>query len=104
MSAWQGSAAGSFATINQEWTRFVFRRVQEDIALTSQMAQCKSLDDVWRVYAGFMRQAAEDYAAEMNTLAQLGAGATTACVSAAQRGAAKAFEPDRTAPAAPGHD
>src|SRR5262245_19972938 len=43
----------SIAAANKEWTSFVNRRLKEDFAVTQQLAECRTPQDIYRVYVQF---------------------------------------------------
>ena len=48
----------SIAAANREWTSFVNRRLKEDLAVPQQLAECKTPQDLFQVYAQFFQNAA----------------------------------------------
>ena len=51
----------SIAAANREWASFVNRRLKEDLAVPQQLAECKNLQDLYRVYAQFFQNARSQY-------------------------------------------
>lgn len=51
----------SIAAANREWASFVNRRLKEDLAVPQQLAECKSLPDLYRVYTQFFQNACSQY-------------------------------------------
>jgi Phasin protein len=60
------------AALNQEYVGFVNLRLKEDLGLPQQFAACRTLEDVYGVYAGFFQRAVEQYRTEFEQLAKLG--------------------------------
>ena len=51
----------SIAAANREWTSFVNRRLKEDLAVPQQLAECKTPQDLFQVYAQFFQNACSQY-------------------------------------------
>jgi hypothetical protein len=51
----------SIAAANREWTSFVNRRLKEDLAVPQQLAECRTPQDLFRVYAQFFQNACSQY-------------------------------------------
>ena len=51
----------SIAAANREWTSFVNRRLKEDLAVPQQLAECRTPQDLYRVYAQFFQNACSQY-------------------------------------------
>ncbi|KAB2919236.1 MAG: phasin family protein [Hyphomicrobiaceae bacterium] len=72
MAELNGRLYESFAAVNKEWTSFVNRRLKEDLAVPQQLAECKTVQDFYRVYAQFFQNAYADYQAELEQMTKLG--------------------------------
>jgi hypothetical protein len=46
---------------NREWTVFLMRRLQQDIALVHDLAKCSGPSDMFGVYSAFYAKAFADY-------------------------------------------
>jgi hypothetical protein len=62
----------SIAAANREWALFVNRRLKEDLAVPQQLAECKNLPDLYRVYAQFFQNACLQYQAGLEQMTKLG--------------------------------
>jgi len=61
----------SIAAANQEWASFVNRRLKEDLAMPQQLAECKSLQDLYRVYSQFIQNACSQYQSSLAQMTKL---------------------------------
>jgi Phasin protein len=61
----------SIAAVNKEWASFVNRRLKEDLAVPQQLAQCKTLEDLYRVYAEFFQNACSQYQSGLEQMTKL---------------------------------
>ena len=83
----------SIATANREWASFVNRRLKEDLAVSQQLAECSTLQDVYRVYAQFYQNAYSRYQSGFQEMIRLnGLIAENAIQSAARQGPTKQGE------------
>ena len=62
----------SLAAVNKEWAAFVSRRLKEDLAVPQQLAECKTAQDVYRVYAEFFQNACSQYQSGLEQMTRLG--------------------------------
>jgi hypothetical protein len=62
----------SIAAANREWALFVNRRLKEDLAVPQQIAECKNLPDLYRVYAQFFQNACSQYQSGLEQMTKLG--------------------------------
>ena len=62
----------SLAAVNQEWASFVSRRLKEDLAVPQQLAECKTMQDFYRVYAEFFQNACSQYQSGLEQMTKLG--------------------------------
>jgi len=61
----------SIAAANREWASFVNRRLKEDLAVPQQLAECKNLQDLYRVYAQFFQNARSQYQSGLEQMTKL---------------------------------
>jgi hypothetical protein len=61
----------SLAAANREWTSFLNRRLKEDLAVPQQLAECRSLQDFYRVYAQILQNACSHYQAGLEQITKL---------------------------------
>jgi hypothetical protein len=66
-----GSAISRWWEMNQHWTMFLMRRLQTDVALVHQLADCRDLPAATEVYAAFFKTALSDYQSEVAALSSL---------------------------------
>ena len=69
IGAWNENGQQIGEAITQNWLQFVSERMAKDIAFPAQLAACKTINDVYLVYAQFWQEAAKDYAAEFTSMA-----------------------------------
>lgn len=69
LPVWNSDAQHATEEIAQSWLRFVGDRLAKDAAFPQQLASCKTIDDVYQVYAQFWQQAASDYGKGFTTFA-----------------------------------
>ena len=62
----------SIAAVNKEWASFVNRRLKEDLAVPQQLAQCKTIQDMYQVYAQFFQNACSQYQSGLEQMTRLG--------------------------------
>jgi Phasin protein len=62
----------SIAAANREWASFLNRRLKEDLAVPQQLAACKNLPDLYRVYAQFFQNACSQYQLGLEQMTKLG--------------------------------
>ena len=61
----------SIAAANREWASFVNRRLKEDLAVPQQLAECRTLQDLYRVYAQFFQNACSQYQSGLEQMTKL---------------------------------
>ena len=81
---WNGKMYEGLAMLGSEWLDFVNRRLKEDLRLPQRVYACRTPEEVRDTYAGFWRQAMEDYQKELATLTRLGSGLVSNSLTAAQ--------------------
>jgi phasin protein len=69
MQFWNKSAVHVGGEVAQSWLHFLGDRWAKDLAFPQQIAACKTADDLYVAYTEFWRQAAKDYSAEFNEIA-----------------------------------
>ena len=72
MAQMNGKVYDGLATLNKNWVAFVNRRLKEDLAMPQQLAACKTVQDMYGVYAEFFQNACSDYQSELERLTKLG--------------------------------
>jgi Phasin protein len=56
-----GRLCESITAVNQEWATFVNRCLKEDLAVSQQLAQCRTVQDLYQVYAQFFQNTWAQY-------------------------------------------
>lgn len=84
MAEMNGKVYENLSTLNKTWVAFVNRRLKEDLAVPQQLASCKTVQDMFGVYRGFVENAMADYQAEFEELSKLGKSMTEETVAAVQ--------------------
>jgi hypothetical protein len=72
MAQMNGKVYENLAAMNQSWAAFLNRRLKEDLGVASQLATCKSMQDVYGLYTGYLQTAMNDYRAEIEEMSKLG--------------------------------
>jgi hypothetical protein len=72
MAQVNGKVYDGLATMNRNWVAFVNRRLKEDLAMPQQLAACKTVQDMYGVYAEFFQTACSDYQSEFEQMSKLG--------------------------------
>ena len=72
MAELNGRLYDSIAAFNKEWASFVNRRLKEDLAMPQQLAGCKTVQDLYRVYAQFFQNACSHYQSGLEQMTKLG--------------------------------
>jgi len=67
-----GKVYDGIAAMNKNWVAFVNRRLKEDFAMPQQLAACKTVRDMYGVYADFFQNALADYQSEMEQMTKIG--------------------------------
>jgi hypothetical protein len=55
MAEMNGRLYEYIAAVNEEWAKFVNRCLKEDLAVSQQLAQCRTTQDLYQVYAQFFQ-------------------------------------------------
>ena len=61
----------SLAAANREWASFLNQRLKEGLAVSQQLAECRSPQDFYRVYAQFLQNACSHYQAGLEQMTKL---------------------------------
>jgi hypothetical protein len=59
------------AAANREWASFVNQRLKEDLAMPQQLAECRNVQDLFRVYAQFFQTACAQYQSGLEQMTKL---------------------------------
>ena len=78
--------------LQQETSRFVIRRLEEDLDRQRQLLACRSPEDAWQVCADAARQTVEDYTEEAGRLSEIAAEVQYACSGFGEMLAGSAIE------------
>jgi hypothetical protein len=71
MAQMNGKVYDGLAALNKNWVAFVNRRLKEDLAMPQQLAACKTVQDMYGVYAEFFQNACSDYQSEFEQMTKL---------------------------------
>lgn len=71
MQEWSHRVAEATATMQEEWLRFVEKRMREDMAFPGTLAQCKTPDEFMKVYSDFVATAIHDYGQQATMVARM---------------------------------
>jgi hypothetical protein len=74
----------SIAAANREWASFINQRLKDDLAMPRQLAECKNLQDLYRVYAQFFQNACSQYQSGLERMMKLSQSITEAAVQSLQ--------------------
>ena len=74
----------SIAAANREWTSFVNRRLKEDLAVPQQLAECRTPQDLFRVYAQFFQNACSQYQSGLEQMTRFSQSITENAMQALQ--------------------
>jgi hypothetical protein len=72
MAQVNGKVYENLAAMNKSWAEFLNRRLKEDLGVASQLAGCKSVQDVYGLYTDYLQTAMSDYRAEIEEMGKLG--------------------------------
>jgi hypothetical protein len=72
MAQMNGKVYDGLATMNKNWVAFINRRLKEDLAMRQQLAACKTVQDMYGVYAEFFQNACSDYQSEFEQMTKIG--------------------------------
>jgi hypothetical protein len=71
MAQMNGKMYDGISTLNKNWVAFLNRRLKEDLAVPQQLAACKTVQDMYGVYAGFFQNACAHYQSEFEQMTKL---------------------------------
>jgi len=71
MAKMNGRVYDGLAAMNKNWAAFVTRRLKEDLAMPQQLASCKTVQDMYAVYAEFFQTAYADYQSEFEQITKI---------------------------------
>ncbi|KAB2911940.1 MAG: phasin family protein [Hyphomicrobiaceae bacterium] len=72
MAQVNGKVYDGISAMNKNWVAFVNRRLKEDLAMPKHLADCKTVQDMYGVYAEFFQTAYADYQHELEQITKLG--------------------------------
>jgi hypothetical protein len=72
MAQVNGKVYANLAALNKSWAEFLNRRLRKELGMPEQLAACKSLPEMYSVYADFFQSAVTDYQAELEEMSKLG--------------------------------
>lgn len=96
MAEMNGKVYDGIATMNKNWAAFVNRRLKEDLAMPQQLASCKTVQDMYGVYAEFFQTACADYQSSFEQMTKLGKSLADDTVHAVQSRMEEATREART--------
>ena len=86
MAQMNGKVYDGIAAMNKNWITFVNRRLKQDLSMPQQLAECKTVQDVYGVYTEFVQTAVADYQAGFEQIAKLSKTLAEDTVQAVQSG------------------
>ena len=84
MAQMNGKVYDGLAAMNRNWVAFINRRLKEDLAVPQQLAACKTVQDMYGVYAEFFQNACSDYQSEFEQMTKIGKSLADDTVQAMQ--------------------
>ena len=96
MAQVNGKVYENLAAMNKNWAEFLNRRLKKELGMPKQLAECRSLPEVYSVYADFFQTAVADYQTELEEMSKLGksmADDTLQALQARPEGAASGPRP-----------
>jgi hypothetical protein len=85
MAQVNGKVYENLAAMNKSWAEFLNRRLKEDLSVPSQLATCKSVQDVYGLYSEYLQTAMSDYRTELEAIGKLGKTLADDTIEAMQR-------------------
>jgi hypothetical protein len=76
----------SIAAANKEWASFVNRRLKEDLAVPQHLAECRTPQDLYRVYTQFFQNACSQYQSGLEQMTKLSQSIADNALQALQLG------------------
>ncbi len=95
MAQVNGKFYENIAAMNKNWVAFVNRRLKEDFAMPKQLVACKTVQDMYGVYADFFQTAVADYQSEFEQMSKLGKSLAEETMQAVQARAEEAARESR---------
>ena len=92
MAQMNGKVYENIATLNKNWAAFVNRRLKEDLSVPQQLAACRTVQDMYGVYADFFQTAMAHYQSEFEQMSKIGKSLAEESLQAVQT---RAQEPSR---------
>ena len=71
MAEMNGRLYEYIAAVNEEWANFVNRCLKEDLAVPQQLAQCRTSQDLYQVYAQFIQTTVAQYQSGLEQMSKL---------------------------------
>jgi len=71
MAEMNGRLYESITAVNNEWATFVNQCLKEDLAVSQQLAQCRTAQDLYQVYAQFFQNAWTQYQSGLEQMTKL---------------------------------
>jgi hypothetical protein len=96
MAQMNGRVYDGIATMNKNWAAFVNRRLKEDLAMPKQLASCRTVQEMYGVYAEFFQNACADYQSEFEQMTKLGKSLADETMQAIQSRMEEATREHRT--------
>jgi hypothetical protein len=84
MAQMNGKVYENVAALNKNWVAFVNRRLKEELGMPKQLASCKTMQEMYGVYADFFQTAVADYQSEFEQMSKLGKSMTEETLQAMQ--------------------
>lgn len=81
--------------LQQETSRFVVQRLEDDMARQQRLLACRTPQDFWEACADFARQTMQDYSEEAGRLSEIAAEVQYSCTGFGEIIAADAAAPPR---------
>lgn len=72
MAQVNGKVYANLAAMNKSWAEFLNRRLKKELGVPEQLAACKSLQEMYSVYAEYLQSAVTDYQTELKEMSKLG--------------------------------
>jgi hypothetical protein len=72
MAQVNGKVYENLAAMNKSWAEFMNRRLKKELGMPEQLAACKSLQEMYSVYADYLQGALTDYQAEIKEMSKRG--------------------------------
>ena len=71
MAEMNGRLYEYIAAVNKEWATFFNRCLKEDLAVPQQLAQCRTSQDLFQVYAQFIQSTVAQYQSGLEQMSKL---------------------------------